>query len=94
MPLKETKNRSCCKESQGRINIGPRREKGKFKTGGKDETSQKACSGMIETLTDEESEEDGKGPKKSGWESDGKRGKSLPEKRRETHKPKKEGRFV
>jgi hypothetical protein len=49
---------------------------------------------MIEVLSEEKSNEDGEGPKKSGWKSNRKRGKSSPEKRRETHKPKKEWRFV
>jgi hypothetical protein len=94
IPLKKTKKRSRREKGKGRINIGPSGKKGKFETGGEDETSQKTCSGTIEILSDEESDEDSEGPKKSGWKSDGKRRKSLPETRGETHKPKKEWGFV
>jgi len=91
---KKTIKGSGRKKGKSRINIGPRGEIGKFKTGGKDEASQKSCSGVIEILTDEESEEDGEGSEKSGWKSDGKGSKSLPEIRGETDEPKKERRFV
>jgi hypothetical protein len=94
MPLKETKNRSGREKGKRRIDISPGRKKGKIKTGGEDETSQKPYSGTIEAFSEEESDEDGEGPKKSGWKSDGKRGKSLPEIRGETNEPKKEWRFV
>jgi hypothetical protein len=94
MPLKETKNRSSREKGKRRIDIGPSGKKSKLKTGGEDETSQKACSGTIEDLPEEESDEDSEGPKKGGWKSDGKRGKSLPEIRGKTNEPKKEWRFV
>jgi len=94
IPKKKTKKRSGCEKGKRRIDIGPSGKKGKFKTGGEDETSQKACSGTIEVFPKEESDENGEGPKKGGWKSDGKRGKSLPEIRGESNEPKKEGRFV
>jgi hypothetical protein len=94
IPLKKTKKRSRREKGKGRINIGPSGEKGKFGTGGEDETSQKTCSAIIEILSDEESDEDSECPKKGGRKSDGKRAKSLPEIRGKTHQPKKEGRFV
>jgi hypothetical protein len=94
VPKKKTEKRSGREKSERRIDISPSGKKGKFETGGEDETSQKPCSGTIEALPEEKSDEDGEGPKKSGRKSNRKRGKSSPEKRGETNEPKKEWGFV